>query len=164
MSSSVVAPMPNIPVFSRQIFLNKPEGPRGEVRVHVRLTNAMDETLARRGTLARELVRTYETDAVVDTGAVRSVIPQHVLDRLGLGIRSKRVAEYADGRKESVGLCESMLVEIAGRDTLEEALVLGDEVLIGQTVLETTDLLVDCARGCLVPNPAHPDQPVLKVK
>jgi hypothetical protein len=47
---------------------------------------------------------------------------------------------------------------------MEEALVLGDEVLIGQTVLEKLDLLVDCAKQKLVPNPAHPDQPVTKVK
>ena len=49
--------------------------------------------------------------------------------------------------------------------TLEEALVLGDEVLIGQTVLDKKlDLLTDCANRRLVANPAHPDQPVSKVK
>jgi hypothetical protein len=53
---------------------------------------------------------------------------------------------------------------VMGRDTLEEALVLGDEVLIGQTVLEKLDLLADCANRRLVANPAHPDQPVSKVK
>ena len=35
---------------------------------------------------------------------------------------------------------------------------------IGQTVLEKTDLLIDCARNRVIPNPAHPDQPVTKVK
>jgi hypothetical protein len=53
--------------------------------------------------------------------------------------------------------------EILGRDTIEEALVLGDEVLIGQTVLEKLDLQADCANRRLVPNPAHPDQLVSKV-
>ncbi len=43
-------------------------------------------------------------------------------------------------------------------------MVLGDEVLIGQTVLEKLDLLVDCRNQRVVPNPAHPDQPVTKVK
>ena len=43
-------------------------------------------------------------------------------------------------------------------------LVLGDEILIGQTVLEKLDLYLDCAGRRLVPNPAHPDQPVVKVK
>jgi hypothetical protein len=74
------------------------------------------------------------------------------------------VAEYADGRKESVGVTEPVIFDWQGRDTLEEALVLGDEVIIGQTVLEKLDLLPDCARGLLIANPAHPDQPVTKVK
>ena len=136
----------------------------GEVRVKARLTNAVDEALVRRGMLRPEQIRTYEADALVDTGAVRTVLPAHVVARLGLGQRGQRVAEYADGRKEAVGVTEPLVVELEGRDTLDEALVLGDEVLIGQTVLEKLDLFVDCERRRLVPNPAHPDQPVTKVK
>ena len=70
---------------------------------------------------------------------------------------------YADGRKEAVSLTEPLVVELHGRDTLEDALVLGDEVLIGQTVLEKLDLFVDCHGGRVVPNPAHPDQAVNRV-
>ena len=136
----------------------------GEVRVKAKLTNAVDEALVRRGMLKPEQVRIYEADALVDTGAVRMILPQHVADRLGLAARGQRVAEYADGRKESVAVTEPLIVDLEGRDTLEEALVLGDEVLIGQTVLEKLDLFVDCQRQRLVPNPAHPDQPVTKVK
>lgn len=139
-------------------------GRMGEVRVKARLTNAVDEALVRRGTLGPEHVRTYEADALVDTGTVRTVLPAHVVARLGLALRGQRVAEYADGRKEAVGVTEPLVVELEGRDTLDEALVLGDEVLIGQTVLEKLDLFVDCERRRLVPNPAHPDQPVTKVK
>jgi clan AA aspartic protease len=109
-------------------------------------------------------VRVYETQALVDAGAVRSVLPVHVVQHLGLAIRGQRVAEYADGRKEAVGVTEPLVIELEGRDTLEEALVLGDEVIIGQTVLEKLDLFVDCVNQRLVPNPAHPDQPVSKVK
>ncbi len=50
------------------------------------------------------------------------------------------------------------------RDTVDNALVLGDEGLIGQTVLEKLDWLVDCARRRVIPNPAHPDQPITKIK
>lgn len=136
----------------------------GEIRVRVRLTNSLDEMLARRGQLPLAQVRTAEVDAVVDTGAVRCVVPPQVMQDLGLQIRGQRVAEYADGRKESVGVTEPLIVEFLRRDTLEEALVLGDEVLIGQTVLEKLDLLADCANRRLVPNPAHPSQPVTKVR
>lgn len=136
----------------------------GEVRARFRLTNALDEALARRGQLRADQVRVYETQGLVDTGAVRSVLPIHVVQRLGLAIRGQRLAEYADGRKEVVGVTEPVIIEWEGRDTLEEALVLGDEVIIGQTVLEKLDLFVDCINNRLVPNPAHPDQPVSKVK
>lgn len=76
----------------------------------------------------------------------------------------KQVAEYADGRREEVDVTEPVFIELMGRHTVEEALVLGDEVVIGQTVLEKTDLFVDCRQRRLLPNPAHPDQPVLQVE
>ncbi|HXD86133.1 MAG TPA: hypothetical protein VN641_06550 [Urbifossiella sp.] len=136
----------------------------GEIRVKVLMTNPADEALARRGGLEPREVRRYEADAVVGTGAVRSVIPIHVMEKLGILERGQRVAEYADGRKDTVGITEAIIFDLMGRDTIEEALVLGDEVLIGQTVLEKLDLLADCANRRLVPNPAHPDQPVSKVK
>ncbi len=44
------------------------------------------------------------------------------------------------------------------------ALVLGDESVIGQIVLEKLDRKADCQARRVVPNPAHPDQPVTKVK
>lgn len=136
----------------------------GEVRVRARLTNAVDEDLARRGLLPPEEVRTCEASALVDTGAVRTVLPSDVVTRLGLATRGQQLAEYADGRREPVSVTGPVVVELEGRSTLEDALVLGDEVLIGQTVLEKLDLYVDCQGRRLVPNPAHPDQAVTKVK
>jgi clan AA aspartic protease len=150
-----------------QIFW--PEKPKledqmGEVRVKVKLTNALDEALLRRKQIRPDQVRTYEADALVDTGAVRTIIPSQVVEKLGIQIRSNRVAEYADGRTDTVGLTEPLIIDLLDRDTSDEALVLGDEVLIGQTVLEKLDLLVDCARQKVIRNPAHPDQAVTKVK
>ena len=69
----------------------------GEVRVKARLTNAVDEDLFRRGALAPEQVRICEADALVDPGAVRTVVPAHVAARLGLATRGRQVVEYADG-------------------------------------------------------------------
>jgi predicted aspartyl protease len=136
----------------------------GEVRAQVTLTNGFDLVKAEIGEMPWSEVRSYVADAMVDTGAVRLILPQFVCDRLGVLQRGRQVGEFADGRNESVPVTYSVLVDIEGRTTMDEALVLGDEVLIGQTVLEKTDLLVDCARHRLVPNPAHPDQPVSKVK
>jgi len=121
------------------------------------LTAQLDQLKAERNDAAK-------ADALVDTGAVRTVLPVHVVEQLGLAITGERVAEYADGRKDAVGLTEPVKIDIDGRTTVEEALVLGDEVIVGQTVLETIDMQVDCANRRLVPNPAHPDQPVVKIK
>ncbi len=136
----------------------------GAIRVRVTLTNSLDESLHRRKELKKSAVRRYEADALVDARAVRSVIPAHVMQSLGVLSRGDRVAEYADGRQETVAVTEPIVFDVMGRDTLEEALVLGDEVLIGQTVLEKLDLLADCANQRVIPNPAHPDQPVTKIK
>ncbi len=133
----------------------------GAVRVQVKLTNAIDEALVNRGLLNPTQLRVSETDALIDSGAVRTVLPRQVVQQLGLRIRSQQVAKYADGR--AVGLTGPVLIELEGRETTEAALVAGDEVLIGQTVLETLDLLVDCKNQRLVPNPAHPDYPVLRM-
>jgi clan AA aspartic protease len=136
----------------------------GEVRVKVKITNTTDEALARRGKIKTEEIRFYEADAMIDTGAVQTVIPADVVKNLGLETPWQRGVEYADGRKEVVPVTEAIVIEIRQRTTNDEALVLGDEVLIGQTILGKLDLHVDCANGRVIPNPAHPDQAVTKVK
>ncbi len=135
----------------------------GEVRVKVKLTNAVDEVLVNRGLLNPNQLRLCETEALVDTGAVRTVLPMSIVQQLGLRIRGQQKAKYADGREELVGLTEAVLIELEGRETTEAALVTGDEVLIGQTVLETLDLHVDCKNQRLIPNPDHPDYSVLRI-
>ena len=136
----------------------------GEVRIKVKLTNAFDEALERRGQIKKEEIRTYEADALIDTGAVSSVIPANVMRQLGVLPIGSRIAEYADGRKDKVQLTEPVVFDIIGRITTENAMVLGDQVIIGQTILEVIDMQVDCANQKLIPNPAHPDQPVVKIK
>jgi len=136
----------------------------GEVRVRVKLTNAVDEALVRRGLLAADRIRSYEANALVDTGAVRSVLPMHIVQRLGLAMVRKTRATYANDVTEDVHITEMVGFDLVNRRTTEEALVLGSEVLIGQTVLESLDLQVDCTSRRVIANPAHPDQPVIKIK
>src|SRR5438874_1103696 len=62
----------------------------GEVRVDVKLTNLFDWEKAEEGKLPPGRVRTVMADAMVDTGAVRCVLPPHVVKRLGLKPRRTR--------------------------------------------------------------------------
>lgn len=56
----------------------------GEVKVQVRLTNALDEMRCKRGEIKAIDIRAYLATAIVDTGAVRCVVPQHVVEKLGI--------------------------------------------------------------------------------
>jgi len=136
----------------------------GEVRVKIKIVNAGDEAMFRRGKLSKEEIRTYETDALVDTGAIPSVLPIEIVQALGLDLIRQKRATYANNSSENVDVTEPVTFVILGRRVTEEALVLGDEVLIGQIALERTDLMVDCTNQRVIRNPAHPDQLVMKIK
>ena len=62
-----------------------------------------------------------------------------------------------------VDTTEGFYIALLGRQALEDAMVLGDRVLLGVTALEKMDLLVDCAQQRVIPNPANPQQPVFRV-
>jgi len=136
----------------------------GEVRVKIRLTNTADAAAAAAGKMPADAVRTVEADAMVDTGAVRSCVPAPLLQRLGIFPVDKIMVEYANGAKEAVGIAYGVQFEIMHRKSSDDALVLGDEVVIGRTIVNKMDLFVDCSGQRLIPNPAHPDVVVNKLK
>jgi clan AA aspartic protease len=133
----------------------------GEVHVRVRLTNALDIQDVERGLLDPAKVRTCEIDALVDTGSTRSFIPASLSEQLGLGISHETKGILADGTKVSVLSSTAIVFEIEGRKTIEGAYILGDQVLIGQTTLQTTDLLVDCANRKVIPG--HAEGPIFRL-
>ena len=136
----------------------------GEVKAAVKLTNAVDLGMLRRGLIQPAEVRSVTVNAVVDTGAVRSCIPVDVMQQLGLRAVRRINAQMANGEVESVEMTEGVDMEILDRLVTEALLVLGGEVLIGQTALEATDLLVDCNRQCVIPNPDHPNSAIIRIR
>jgi len=135
----------------------------GQVHVQVILTNHRETVMAHLGHLPPSAVHRIEVEALVDTGAMRSVLPPAVADELGLLRLGRTVARYADGRLEEVDTTEGFYIALLGRQALEDAMVLGDRVLLGVTALEKMDLLVDCPQQRVIPNPANPQQPVFRV-
>src|SRR5262249_42803853 len=135
----------------------------GQVHVPVVLTNHREAVMARLGQLDASRVHRYETEALIDTGAVRSTIPPAIADRLGLFRIRRTEAKYADGRVEEVDMTEALTIELLGRETDTSVMVLGEHILLGVTVLEELDLMVDCNRNRLVPYQGTWDQPVFRV-
>jgi len=135
----------------------------GQVHVQVTLTNYRETVLARLGQVDVSQVHRYETEAFIDTGAVQSVIPSAVADRLGLMRLRRTDVKYADGRVEEVDLAEVVTVEMLGRQIEITPMILGEHVLLGVMVLEGLDLMVDCHSNRLVPSQGTWDQPVFRV-
>jgi hypothetical protein len=84
-----------------------------------------------------------------------------MVERLGLTLMTHATGKLADGSSVNVGLCSAIAFEIMGRETSEEAYVMGDEVLIGQTTLQGTDLLVDCKDHRVIGK--HPEGPIFRM-
>ena len=136
----------------------------GEVKVQVKLSNGIDLGMFRRGLISREEVRSVKVEAIVDTGAVRSCLPIDLMEKLGLQVVRHINAQMANDQTQSVAVTEGVDMEILDRLVTEAFLVLGSEVLIGKTALEATDLRVDCNQQQVIPNPAHPNSAVIRIR
>ena len=99
----------------------------------------------------------------MDTGSTQSIIPPDLAKSPGLRIHRQATGILADGKRVSCGVSLGVRYEIGGRDTCQDAYIMGDSVVIGQTVLESTDLLVDYVNRKVIPNPAHPEGPALRL-
>jgi hypothetical protein len=62
-----------------------------------------------------------------------------------------------------VDISEVFTIEVMGRQAHEDAMIIGTHVLLGVSVLERLDLMVDWHRQQLVPYEGTWDQPVFRV-
>ena len=135
----------------------------GEIVVNIGLENYVDRSNVASG-LRTDPVRRTEVDGVVDTGAVMLVLPQNVVERLGLEPLRTAIVTCADERKEERPVAGPVTIEVCDRLMVTERVVGPplSEPLIGQIVLEALDLIADCANRTLTPR--TPDYPSLKLK
>lgn len=138
----------------------------GEIRVNVRLENEADIFLREAGKLGRRKLRALDIDAVVDTGAVMTLLPQDAVEALGVKTRGSIVVQLANDQKIELPRTRGFRLTIAGRDMFTDCLVgpPGCEALIGQIVMERLDLIADPAKRTLTPRPESPFLPTLKLK
>ena len=98
---------------------------------------------------------------MVDTGSFLMVIPVRFAVELGFDPEemSTRLATLADGRCVEHPAVP-LEVEFQDRRTTCDALVMGNECLMGVLALEGMALVVDPVRQCVIPDPKQPDGPV----
>lgn len=138
----------------------------GEIRANIQLENEDDRVLFRKGLIKEKEIRTQKIVAVVDTGAVMNLLPQDLVEALGLELKDKTVVHLATDQKVELDIAGDVGITIAGRRWASDCLVgpPGCEPLIGQLILERLDLICDPRKRTVTVRPESPYLPTLKLK
>ena len=110
--------------------------------------------------------QSIQANALVDTGATFMCVTEEMALQLGFDITevAGHVVTLAEGRQIKVPRIAPIEIGFGNRSYITEALLLGNEPLMGVLPLEAMDLMVDPLRQQLVVNPAHPNFPVALAK
>lgn len=138
----------------------------GEITTEVFLQNALDVGNWEAGKLAKNKIRTAKIKAVVDTGAVMVLLPQELVELLGLRIVEKVTVRLANEENIILAKARTLSLTIGDRGMVTSCLVgpPGCEPLVGQLVMEELDLIPDPRSRTLTPRPESPFRPTLKMK
>src|SRR5438552_14947854 len=128
----------------------------GRVTTRIRVENWLDAELLAIGA-RKEKPRVVQTEALVDTGAVKFYLKSSVIRQLGLRpigeIKSRTMSAQVEKRK----VFSPVSLEIQGRSGRFDVVEVPDELpnIVGQIPLEDMDWVVDCRNQKLIPNPEH---------
>ena len=128
----------------------------GKVTTRIRVENWLDAELVAVGA-RKDKPRAIETEALVDTGAVKFYLRSCVIHQLGLRpigeIRSRTMSDRSEIRK----VFAPVSLEIQGRTGRFDVVEVPDSLpnIVGQIPLEDLDWVVDCRNQRLIPNPEH---------
>ena len=125
----------------------------GRFSIEFVAANYRDIVLQGPGEPVLDNVKHVVVSGVVDSGAARLVLPQHVADQLKLPVDGETTVRYADRRQEKRVKVSDVWIQLNGRHGVFSAIVEPDrsDALIGAIVLEELDLLVDCTTQSLYP-------------
>lgn len=107
-----------------------------------------------------------QVNALVDTGATFMCVTEEIALQLGFDVEevSKQAVTLADGHQRKVPKIAPIEIAFGNRSYVTEAVVLGNEPLLGVIPLEAMDLVVDPRQQILIVNPQHPNYPVALAK
>lgn len=128
----------------------------GKVTARIKVENWFDSELVRAG-VRKEKPRCIETEALVDTGAVKFYLKSSVIKELGLHPVGEVKSRTMSNRSEVRTVFSPVALEIQGRTGRFDVVEVADNLpnIIGQIPLEDLDWVVDCRNQKLIPNPEH---------
>ena len=137
----------------------------GNVLVKAKIENLEDVFNAEKGLIASDQIRSVEIDdALIDTRATTLLLPQRLIDALGLHTLRLRSARGLGGSL-AIPMYRAVKLTIQGRDCALDVGAIGDEfpVLIGQVPLELLDWVVDLKGRRLIGNLEHRGEQMMEV-
>ncbi|HUO08268.1 MAG TPA: clan AA aspartic protease [Phycisphaerae bacterium] len=105
-----------------------------------------------------------EAEALVDTGSVYLVIPEHIQLQLQLDEQSRKEVTLADGSHRLIPYVGPIEVRFKNRVAYVGAIVMGDEVLLGAIPMEDMDLVLLPKQRTADVNPESPNIASAKAK
>lgn len=125
----------------------------GRFSVEIELANNDDLARARAGDIPTDQVRRAHVRGMVDSGAAKLVLPESIVQQLGLRLAGKADVRYADGHVAERDMAQGVELTYAGRIGVFSAVVepKRDSALIGAIVMEDLDLIVDFTKQRLEP-------------
>ena len=95
----------------------------GEIVTRIELENATDRGNVRDGLREEAAVRRTMVDGVVNLSTMMLMLPQNVVERLGLASQGKVVVSYANERKEERGVAGPVSIRIGNRAMTTDCVV-----------------------------------------
>ena len=128
----------------------------GKVMTPIKVENWLDAEMLASG-FRKEKPRAVETDALVDTGAVKFYLRSSVIQQLGLRPIGEIKTRTMSARSETRKVYSPVSLEIQGRTGRFDVVEIPDSLpnIVGQIPLEDLDWVVDCRNQKLIPNPEH---------
>jgi predicted aspartyl protease len=128
----------------------------GRVIARIKVVNWFDLESLAAGTRT-ESPRAFETEALVDTGAVKLYLKASLIGELGLRHVGEVQTRTMSNRLEVRKVFAPVALEIQGRTGRFDVVEIPDSLpnIIGQIPLEDLDWVVDCRNQRLIPNPEH---------
>ena len=127
------------------------------------LENTCDRGSFEQGYSDASAIRATGVEVIVDTGTAMLILPETVVERLGLEVRRRVMVAYADGSREMRPIAGPVTVEICGRSACTSCIV-GPSMSaasVGRSLLMELDLIAGGHRPGLYPR--HPEHPILRV-
>ena len=132
----------------------------------IELINSEDIALVKRGLIRREEIKQIKVSMTVNTGAFMMAINENIQSQLQFPFIEKRKIQFADKCIIEYDVVGPIYLRFGNRKAICSALVFSgnNQPVLGTISIGEMDVVIDSLQRRLIPNPANPDNAIIKMK